>query len=73
LSIAIVKQGRVSLVRAYGEAASGRPMRVNTPIAAGSLMKSITAACVMQLVDAGQVELDQQQRLTPSEQRCGSI
>lgn len=52
LSIAIVKHGQVSLVRAYGEAASARPMRIDTPIVAASLMKSITAACVMQLVDA---------------------
>jgi len=59
LAIAIVKQGRVIVVRAYGEAASGRPMRVDTPTAAASLMKSITATCVMQLVDSGQVELDQ--------------
>jgi len=59
LSIAIIERGRVSLVRAYGEAANGRPMRVDTPLAAASLMKSITAACVMQLVDTGQVELDQ--------------
>lgn len=34
-------------------------MRVDTPIAAASLMKSITATCVMQLVDSGKVKLDQ--------------
>lgn len=66
LSIAITKQGRISLVHANGEAASGHPMRVDTPIAAASSVKSITAACVMQLVDAGKVELDQQvQRYLP--------
>ena len=58
LSVAIIEKGRISTVRAFGEAGRGRPMRVNTPIAAASLMKSITATCVMPLVDAGQVALD---------------
>ena len=66
LSIAIIKQGQVILVGAYGEAANGRPMRVDTPIAAAFLMKSITAACVMQRVDSGKVDLDQHvQRYLP--------
>lgn len=33
-------------------------MRTDTPFAAGSLMKGITAACVLQLVDAGLIVLD---------------
>jgi CubicO group peptidase (beta-lactamase class C family) len=59
LSVAIVEHCRVSLVRSYGEAARGRAMRVNTPVTAASLMKIITPAPMMQLVDAGQVALDQ--------------
>ena len=59
LAVAIISRGSVRFVRAYGDAAAGRPMRNDTPIAAGSLMKGITAACVLQLVDAGRIELDQ--------------
>ena len=67
LAVAIASQGMVSWVRGYGEAAVGRPMGTNTPIAASSLMKGITAACVLQLVDAGRIVLDQPvQRYLPA-------
>lgn len=46
-------------MRGFGKAdSSGRPVTPQTPFVIGSLSKSITAAAIMQLVEAGTVQLD---------------
>lgn len=60
LALAIVEDGQVTLTRGYGLAdrEQGRPMTPQTPVAVGSATKPITATAIMQLVEAGKVELD---------------
>ena len=50
---------RIVHLRGFGEAdSSGRPVSPQTPFIIGSLSKSVTALAIMQLVEAGKVELD---------------
>jgi len=59
MSLAIVKEDRIVYLKGYGQAdPSGRPMTPQTPLIIGSVTKSFTALAVMQLVEAGKVELD---------------
>jgi CubicO group peptidase (beta-lactamase class C family) len=59
LALGIVRGDRVAHLRGFGEAdSSGRPVTPQTPFIIGSLSKSVTALAVMQLVEAGKVELD---------------
>ena len=59
LALAIVKDDQIVYLKAYGQAdPSGRPMTPQTPLVLGSVTKSFTALAVMQLVEAGKVELD---------------
>jgi CubicO group peptidase (beta-lactamase class C family) len=60
LSFALVEDGQVSLTRGYGLAdrAQQRPLTPQTPVALGSVTKPVTATAIMQLVEAGAVELD---------------
>lgn len=60
LALAIVEGGHVTLTRGYGLAdrAANRPMTPQTPVAVGSTTKPLTAAAILQLVEAGHVELD---------------
>ena len=60
LALAIVEDGQVTLTRGYGLAdrEQKRAMTPQTPVAIGSATKPITATAVMQLVEAGKVELD---------------
>jgi CubicO group peptidase (beta-lactamase class C family) len=60
LALAIVEGDQVSLTRGYGLADrdAGRPMTPQTPVAVGSTTKPFTATAVLQLVEAGKVELD---------------
>jgi CubicO group peptidase (beta-lactamase class C family) len=60
LALAVIEGGQVSLTRGYGLAdrEQARPMTPQTPVAIGSTTKPITAAAVLQLVQAGAVELD---------------
>jgi CubicO group peptidase (beta-lactamase class C family) len=60
LALAIIEGGQVTLTRGYGLAdrAANRPMTPQTPVAVGSTTKSLTAAAILQLVEAGSVELD---------------
>lgn len=58
-ALVIVRDGRIVDERGFGTAdPSGRPVTATTPFVIGSLSKSITALAVMQLVDAGTVDLD---------------
>ena len=59
LALAIVKDDQIVYLKGYGRAdPSGRPMTPQTPLILGSITKSFTALAVMQLVEAGKVELD---------------
>src|SRR5512137_2469789 len=59
LSLAIVEGDRIVHVRGFGRARPGGEVPTpQTPFFIGSLTKSITATAVMQLVEAGKVELD---------------
>jgi CubicO group peptidase (beta-lactamase class C family) len=57
-AIAIVQDGTPVHAAGYGENGRGDPVTVDTPFWIGSNTKSITALAVMQLVEAGTVDLD---------------
>ncbi len=59
LALAIVKGDQIVYLKGYGRAdQSGRPVTPQTPFLIGSITKSFTALAVMQLVEAGKVDLD---------------
>jgi CubicO group peptidase (beta-lactamase class C family) len=59
VSVAVVKDDQVLYLKGYGEAdPAGHPVTPQTPFVIGSISKSFTALAVMQLVEAGQVDLD---------------
>ena len=59
LAIAIIDQGQVRYVRAYGvRNAKGDKLETDTVMYGASLTKLVFAHAVMQLVDAGQLDLD---------------
>jgi CubicO group peptidase (beta-lactamase class C family) len=59
MAIALVEGDRVILLKGYGKAdQSGRPVTPQTPFLLASISKPLTATAIMQLVDAGKVELD---------------
>jgi CubicO group peptidase (beta-lactamase class C family) len=59
VSLAITHQDQIVHLRGFGVAdPSGRPMTPQIPMLIGSLSKSFTALGVMQLVEAGRIDLD---------------
>lgn len=56
-AVALVSEGRVD-ARGVGNARGDREATADTPFVIGSTSKSFTALAVMQLVDAGRVDLD---------------
>lgn len=58
LSIAIVNKNRVVFSKGYGKDGSGRAIISSTPFAVASLSKAFTAMAVIQLVEAGKINLD---------------
>jgi CubicO group peptidase (beta-lactamase class C family) len=59
LTLAIVKGDQIVYLKGYGRAdPSGRPVTPQTSFIIGSVTKAFTALAVMQLVEAGQVDLD---------------
>src|SRR5262249_22757563 len=59
LALGIVENNRVAYPRGFGKADdSGRAVTPQTPFIIGSLSKSFTALAIMQLVEAGKVDLD---------------
>ena len=59
MAVAIVQGDQVAHLGSYGAADSdGRPVTPQTPFQIGSTTKSFTALAVMQLVEAGLLELD---------------
>ena len=58
-SLAIVEGDKIAHLRGFGRARPGGEVPTSqTPFFIGSLTKSFTALAVMQLVEAGKVELD---------------
>jgi CubicO group peptidase (beta-lactamase class C family) len=57
-AVCIVRRGVIVLHKAYG-ARDGKPMTVDTPSWMASITKTMSATCMMMLVDAGEVNLDQ--------------
>lgn len=59
VALGIVRGDRIVHLRGYGVAdETGRPVTAQTPFRVGSITKSFTALAVMQLVEAGKIELD---------------
>lgn len=58
LALAITRGGQVLYVRGYGQAQGGVPVTGQTQFRIASLSKSFTALAVLQLVEAGKIELD---------------
>jgi CubicO group peptidase (beta-lactamase class C family) len=58
LAVAVVQDGRIASLRGLGIAAPGRPMTPQTPLIIGSVSKSFTVLALMQLVEAGKIDLD---------------
>ncbi|AVT40142.1 serine hydrolase [Plantactinospora sp. BB1] len=58
LAYAVVRADRVVGQGAWGVDGDGNPITPRTPFVLGSVTKSFTALAVMQLVEAGRVELD---------------
>jgi CubicO group peptidase (beta-lactamase class C family) len=58
LAYAIVRDGALLHAGGFGHAGAGRAATPTTAFGIGSMTKSFTALAVLQLVDAGQVELD---------------
>ncbi len=59
LALAIVQDGQVIYQRGFGRAdTSGRAVTPQTPFIIGSATKSFTALAIMQLVEAGKIDLD---------------
>lgn len=58
IATAILKEGEPVRFAVAGEDGHGSPMTADTPMRIESLSKSVTALAVMQLVEAGEVDLD---------------
>ncbi|HEX8621630.1 MAG TPA: serine hydrolase domain-containing protein [Allosphingosinicella sp.] len=59
LAVAVIEDGRVVFVRAWGHRnASGDPLRADTIMYGASLTKAVFAFAVMQLVEEGKLDLD---------------
>jgi CubicO group peptidase (beta-lactamase class C family) len=59
LALAIVQGDQIAYMRGYGKAdPDGNPVTPQTSFIIGSTTKSFTALAIMQLVEAGQIELD---------------
>ena len=59
VALAVVDEGRIVHQRGFGQTRpQGAPPTPQTPFYIGSLTKSFTALAVMQLVEAGRIELD---------------
>jgi len=58
LALAITQGEQVLYVQGYGDAGDGRPVTPQTQFLIASVSKSFTALAVMQLVEAGKIDLD---------------
>lgn len=58
IAVGVVRNGQIAFLRAYGEAAPGKPVTEQSAFMLGSISKSFTAAAVVQLQEAGKIDLD---------------
>lgn len=58
LALAIIQGDQVRYVKGYGTADANQPVTPQTQFHIASLSKSFTAVAIMQLVEAGQIDLD---------------
>ncbi|MEU5948148.1 serine hydrolase domain-containing protein [Micromonospora sp. NPDC047465] len=58
VAVAVTRGTEVVHAAGYGRTPAGDPITAHTPMAVASVSKSFTALAVMQLVEAGRVELD---------------
>lgn len=58
LAVAITRNDQIIFSKGYGKTADQSPISTDTPFAIASLSKSFTALAVMQLVEAGRLDLD---------------
>ncbi|SFY23789.1 serine hydrolase domain-containing protein [Streptomyces atratus] len=58
-ALAVIEDGRVVHRRGFGEDGRGRAVTPDTPFLWGSVSKPVTGLAVMQLVEAGRVNLDE--------------
>ncbi len=58
-TVAVVKDGEVVLETGFGHDSDGRPLDEHSRLRLGSVSKSFTAFAVLQLVDEGEVDLDE--------------
>ncbi|MFG3698101.1 serine hydrolase domain-containing protein [Micromonospora sp. NPDC047620] len=58
VAVAVTRGTEVVHAAGYGHTPAGDPITAHTPMAVASVSKSFTALAVMQLVEAGRVELD---------------
>ena len=58
IAVAIVKDDRIVLTTGAGHDSTGAPVTATTPMPVASVSKSFTALAVMQLVEAGKLDLD---------------
>ncbi|WP_169818265.1 serine hydrolase domain-containing protein [Shimazuella kribbensis] len=58
LSVAITYQGKVVFTKGYGQTSDHQKVTADTPFAIASLSKAFTALAVIQLAEAGKLELD---------------
>jgi CubicO group peptidase (beta-lactamase class C family) len=61
VSLAVIKDGRIDIAKAYGQAdvTAKSPVTPETAFQAASISKPVTAFAVMRLVDAGKLSLDE--------------
>ena len=59
LALAVAKDGEIVYMKGYGSSGGNQPVTARTPFIIGSLSKSLTAVAAMQLVEEGDLELDQ--------------
>lgn len=58
VAVAVTQGNETIWLKAYGQAGNNRPLTPQTPMYIGSTSKSFTALAIMQLVEAGKIELD---------------
>ena len=63
VAVAVTRGDRVLVAQGYGHTPGGDPIGQHSPMAVASVSKSFTALAVMQLVEAGLVDLDRPVRV----------
>lgn len=73
-SVAVVRDGKIVFVKAYGEQRPGQPARTDAPYAIASVSKQFTAAAILILADQGKLSLDDRiVRFLPELTQAGDV